>query len=113
MQQFSDLKLKKISPPDHVVISGTLPSAPPRGHSWSFHEPPLPPSDPVVYGCPLLIGWQNLHKTVSSKIDSCTQHAHGSKIEFKKFALCEVSLHWPLATSSRSRKTPTCHARLC
>ena len=37
----------KISPPDHVVNSETLP---PRGHSWSFHEPPFPSSGHVVYG---------------------------------------------------------------
>ena len=33
---------------------GHFGNPPPCGHSWSFHEPPSPFSDHVVYGCPLM-----------------------------------------------------------
>ena len=52
MQPFSDQKQKKISPPDHVVISETLPLVVIHGH---FMNPPPPTSDHVVYGCPLFL----------------------------------------------------------
>ena len=52
MQPFFDQKQKKISPPDHVVISETLPLPLVVIHGH-FMNPPSPSSDHVVYGCPL------------------------------------------------------------
>ena len=51
MQPFFDQKQKKISPPDHVVISETLPLPLVVIHGH-FMNPPPPSSDHVVYGCP-------------------------------------------------------------
>ena len=33
---------------------GHFRNPPPCGHSWSFHEPPSPSTDHMVYGCPLM-----------------------------------------------------------
>ena len=49
MQPFSDLKQKKINPPDHVVISETLPLVVIHGH---FMNPPSPHLTPWYMDAP-------------------------------------------------------------